>query len=108
MVADRRSEFEATLARTAEQRGQEAGAALQRASLLRDAMHRFLRNRAAVVAAVAFIVLVGFVIITPWVSNANAYGVNFADAYKNPSWAHPFGTDEFGRDLLIRTPPSRS
>ena len=103
MVADRRSEFEATLARTAEQRGQEAGAALQRASLLRDAMHRFLRNRAAVVAAVAFIVLVGFVIITPWVSNANAYGVNFADAYKNPSWAHPFGTDEFGRDLLIRT-----
>src|SRR5213592_3580370 len=103
MVTDRRSEFEATLARTAEQRGQEAGAALQRASLLRDAMHRFLRNRAAVVAAVAFIVLVGFVIITPWVSNGNAYGVNFADAYKNPSWAHPFGTDEFGRDLFIRT-----
>ena len=95
MVTDRRSEFEATLARTAEQRGQEAGAALQRASLLRDAMHRFLRNRAAVVAAVAFIVLVGFVIITPWVSNANAYGVNFADAYKNPSW-------------LIRSAPTSS
>jgi len=103
MVTDRRSEFEATLARTAEARGQEAGAALQRASLLRDAIHRFLRNRAAVVAAVAFLVLVGFVIVTPWVSNGNAYGVNFADAYKNPSWAHPFGTDEFGRDLFIRT-----
>ena len=41
MVTDRRSEFEATLARTAEARGQEAGAALQRASLLRDAIHRF-------------------------------------------------------------------
>ena len=103
MVTDRRSEFEATLTRTAEARGQEAGAALQRASLLRDAIHRFIRNRAAVVAAVAFVVMVGFVILTPWLSHGSAYGVDFAQAYKSPSWAHPFGTDEFGRDLLVRT-----
>jgi oligopeptide transport system permease protein len=103
MVTDRRSEFEATLARTAEQRGQEAGAALQRASLLRDAIHRFLRNRAAVVAAFAFIAIVVFVVITPWISNGSAYGVDFSKAYEAPSWAHPFGTDEFGRDLLVRT-----
>jgi oligopeptide transport system permease protein len=103
MVTDRRSEFEATLARTAEQRGQEAGAALQRASLWRDALHRFMRNRAAVVAAVAFIVMCMFVLLVPWLSNGNAYGVDFAHAYESPSWAHPFGTDEFGRDLFIRT-----
>ena len=54
MITDRRTEFEATLARTAEQRGQEAGAALARASLLRDALHRFSRNRAAVAAAISF------------------------------------------------------
>ena len=100
---DRRSDFEATLARTAEERGQEAGAALQRASLWRDAVHRFTRNRASVVAAVAFIVMCMFVLIVPWVSNANAYGVDFAHAYESPNWAHPFGTDEFGRDLFIRT-----
>src|SRR5438046_1753692 len=91
MVTDRRSEFEATLTRTAEARGQEAGAALQRASLLRDAIHRFIRNRAAVVAAVAFVVMVGFVILTPWLSHGSAYGVDFAQAYKYPRWAHPFG-----------------
>ena len=50
MITDRRTEFEATLTRTAEARGQEAGAAIQRASLLRDAIYRFSRNRAAVVA----------------------------------------------------------
>jgi oligopeptide transport system permease protein len=103
MVTDRRTEFEATLARTAEARGQEAGAALQRASLFRDAIHRFVRNRAAVVAAVAFLIMVGFVILAPWISSGDPYGINFANAYKSPSWAHPFGTDEFGRDLFVRT-----
>jgi oligopeptide transport system permease protein len=103
MVTDRRTEFEATLARTAEARGQEAGAALQRASLFRDAIHRFVRNRAAVVASVAFVAMVLFVTITPWVSSGDPYGVNFGHAYLSPSWAHPFGTDEFGRDLFVRT-----
>jgi oligopeptide transport system permease protein len=103
MVADRRQEFEASLIRTAEARGQEAGAALQRASLWRDAVYRFSRNRAAVVAAFAFVLMIGFVFVTPWVSSASPYDIDFGKAYLSPSWAHPFGTDEFGRDLLIRT-----
>ena len=103
MVSDRRTEFEATLARTAEARGQEAGAALVRASLWRDALHRFLKNRAAVVAALAILFLVGFVVLTPWISSADPYAVDFSKAYQSPAWAHPFGTDEFGRDLLVRT-----
>jgi oligopeptide transport system permease protein len=103
MVTDRRSDFEATLARTAEQRGQEAGAALQRASLWRDAVHRFTRNKAAVVAAIAFMALVAFVILVPWLSNEDPYKIDFSHAYESPSLAHPFGTDEFGRDLLVRT-----
>jgi oligopeptide transport system permease protein len=103
MAVNRRAEFEASLTRTAEARAQEAGAALQRASLLRDAVRRFMRNRAAVVAAVAFLVLVGFVVLTPWLSNQDPYAVDFSKAYLSPSWTHPFGTDEFGRDLFIRT-----
>jgi oligopeptide transport system permease protein len=103
MAVNRRAEFEASLTRTAEARAQEAGAALQRASLLRDAVRRFMRNRAAVVAAVAFLILVGFVVLTPWLSSQDPYAVDFSKAYLSPSWAHPFGTDEFGRDLFIRT-----
>ena len=100
---DRRREFEASLSRAAEGRVQEAGAAIVRASLLRDAIHRFSRNRASVVAAFAFVIMVGFVYITPWVSSASPYNIDFGKAYLSPSGAHPFGTDEFGRDLLVRT-----
>jgi oligopeptide transport system permease protein len=103
MITDPRQEFEATLVRTAELRGREAGAALQRASLWRDAYYRFIRNRAAVVAAVAFLIMVGFVWVAPWVSSEHPYEVDFSKQYLSPSWAHPFGTDQFGRDLLIRT-----
>jgi oligopeptide transport system permease protein len=103
MITDRRSEFEATLGRTAEARGQEAGAALARASLLRDALHRFTRNRAAVVAAFAFLALVAFVVFVPIFSNEDPYAVDFSQSFLRPSWEHPFGTDEFGRDLFVRT-----
>jgi oligopeptide transport system permease protein len=103
MITDRRSEFEATLGRTAEARGREAGAALARASLLRDALHRFTRNRAAVVAAFAFLALVAFVVFVPIFSNEDPYAVDFSQSFLRPSLEHPFGTDEFGRDLLVRT-----
>lgn len=102
-LGERRRGFEDALQRTAETRGEEAGAALQRASLWRDALYRFATNRAAVVAAVAFVALLAFVYITPLVDSASPYAVDFGKAYIPPSWAHPFGTDEFGRDLLVRT-----
>ncbi len=103
MLTDRRGEFEATLTRTAAERGQEAGAALARASLLRDAIHRFMRNRAAVVAAFAFLAMVVFVALTPILSSHDPYAVDFSKSFLRPSWDHPFGTDEFGRDLFVRT-----
>ncbi len=102
-LSTRRDDFEDTLVRTAEARGREAGAALQRASLWRDAFYRFVTNRGALVAAFAFVLLIGFVYITPLVDSASPYDVNFEKAYISPSWSHPLGTDEFGRDLLVRT-----
>jgi oligopeptide transport system permease protein len=103
MITDRRSEFEATLTRTAEARGREAGAAIQRASLARDAVYRFVRNRAAVAAAIGFIIMVGYVVLVPILSDADPDAVDFSKQFLNPSWEHPFGTDEFGRDLFLRT-----
>jgi oligopeptide transport system permease protein len=99
----RRAEFEETLSRTASERGAEAGASLPRASLWGDAFHRFKKNRASVVAAIAFLVLLGFVIIVPFVDNSDPYALDFGQAYQPPSWEHPFGTDGFGRDLFVRT-----
>jgi oligopeptide transport system permease protein len=103
MITDRQTEFEAALTRTAEARAEEAGAAIQRASLLRDALHRFLRNRAAVAASIAFTIMVGFVVLTPIFDDSDPYAVDFSKQFLGPSWEHPFGTDDFGRDLFLRT-----
>jgi oligopeptide transport system permease protein len=102
-VGDRRAEFEETFITAPELRTPDAGAALARASLWRDALHRFVRNRAAVVAAIAFLVLFAFVLITPFLSPYDPYAVDFTKQFASPSWSHPFGTDEFGRDLFVRT-----
>lgn len=100
---NRKESFEAALLEAATAGTRDAGAALRQSSLWRDAVRRFTNNRAAVVAAVAFAVMVGFVILGPIVSGADPIGINYAIAFQGPSWAHPFGTDEFGRDLFVRT-----
>jgi oligopeptide transport system permease protein len=101
-VRRRRAEFEDALTRTAEAQGREAGAALPRASLWKDAYYRFIKNKASVVAAIAFLAYLAFVIFVPIISDADPYAVDFSQAYAPPSLDHPFGTDQFGRDLLVR------
>ena len=81
----------------------EAGAAIRQASLWRDAWRRFTHNRAAVISMVAFLILLLYVIITPFVSPYDPNAVDFSVAYQTPNLHHLFGTDEFGRDLFIRT-----
>jgi oligopeptide transport system permease protein len=76
---------------------------VRQASLWRDALHRFTRNRAAVGAGIAFLVLLAYVIVTPFVSPYDPNAVDFTQSYLSPSWHHPFGTDQFGRDLFVRT-----
>jgi len=102
-VTDRRAKFEATLTRTAHARAQEAGAAIARASLLKDAMYRFARNRAALFAAFSFLVMIVFVVFVPIFRDADPDAVDFSKAFLQPSLEYPFGTDEFGRDLFVRT-----
>ena len=81
----------------------EAGAAIRQASLWRDAWRRFTHNKAAVISMVLFVILLLYVVIVPFVSPYDPNAVNFNIAYLSPSLHHPFGTDEFGRDLFVRT-----
>jgi oligopeptide transport system permease protein len=71
-------------------------------SLWRDAVYRFARNRAAVIAIVLFVLIVLYCVIVPFVSPYDPNAVDFAKAYLPPSLDHPFGTDKFGRDLFTR------
>jgi oligopeptide transport system permease protein len=80
-----------------------AGAPVRQSNLWRDAWRRYIRNRAAVVAAAAFGLVLLYCLIAPIASPHDPDAVNFALANQNPTLEHPFGTDKFGRDLFTRT-----
>ncbi|TGB14573.1 ABC transporter permease [Streptomyces sp. MZ04] len=56
-----------------------------------------VRSSAVIVAAVVLAVL-----LVPPLVNLDEQAVNLAAKLQPPSWAHPFGTDDVGRDLLVR------
>ena len=80
-----------------------AGTPIRQSSLWRDAWRRYVRNRGAVLAAFVFLLVVLYCIVSPIFSPYDPDAVDFSQAYQTPSWAHPFGSDQFGRDLLTRT-----
>jgi oligopeptide transport system permease protein len=80
----------------------EAGTALRETSLWSDAWGRFRANRAALVASILFLLLCAYCLFVPWLSPYDPYDVNFSEAYLLPTWSHPLGTDQFGRDLMTR------
>ncbi|MGW5735048.1 MULTISPECIES: ABC transporter permease [Streptomyces] len=56
-----------------------------------------VRTSAVIVAAVVLAVL-----LVPPLVNLDEQAVDLAAKLRPPSWAHPFGTDDVGRDLLVR------
>ncbi|HKY24773.1 MAG TPA: ABC transporter permease [Gaiella sp.] len=80
----------------------EAGAPVRTSSLWKDAWYRYVRNRGAVIAGVAFILLLAYCLFWPLISPYDPYEVDFAQRSQSPSLEHPFGTDQFGRDLFTR------
>jgi oligopeptide transport system permease protein len=79
-----------------------AGKPIRQASLWKDAVFRFSRNKAAVVSVVLFVVLVLYCLLVPFVSPYDPNAVDFSQSYLPASIDHPFGTDKFGRDLFTR------
>jgi oligopeptide transport system permease protein len=80
-----------------------AGAPIRQASLWRDAWRRYVRNKGAVVAGVIFVLIVLYAVLAPIFSPYDPNKVDFSLAYISPNLEHPFGTDQFGRDLFTRT-----
>ena len=64
----------------------------------------FSRNRLATTGLV-FLLILGFAaLFAPWVAPYDPNAINLLpdQVLQPPSWAHPFGTDELGRDGLSR------
>ena len=71
-------------------------------SLWSDAWHRLQRNQPAVFGAVVLVLLSVLCVVGPWLSAYNYNDQELAKAFTPPGAAHWLGTDELGRDLLVR------
>ena len=78
----------------------EAGA--RPASRLEKGWRRLVRRPPALAGAVVVLLFVLLAGAAPWLAPADPIQTNWGQIRKAPSWAHPFGTDDLGRDTLSR------
>jgi glutathione transport system permease protein len=63
---------------------------------------RFRRNRIAVAAGIVLLLLILAAIAAPLIAPYGPATPDYNNVLASSSWAHPFGTDAFGRDILSR------
>jgi peptide/nickel transport system permease protein len=73
-----------------------------RFSPAREAWRRFRRHRLAMASSVVLSIIVLAVLLGPLVWRVPINEIDFAAKLEGPSWAHPFGTDDLGQDVLAR------
>jgi len=79
-----------------------AAPAKPRRALLRHALYVATENPLTLVAFVLCGAFVLLALIGPWIAPYDPLQTNAARAMQPPSAAHPFGTDQVGRDILSR------
>jgi len=79
-----------------------APAAAAPASPWRRAAKQFSRRRVAVAGLAVLLLAVGLSAAAPWLSPHPPNLVDVANPDAPPSWTHPLGTDELGRDIASR------
>ena len=62
----------------------------------------FRRNKLAFAGSVIVTVISLTAVLAPWLAPYDPSLQQLSDRLTGPSWSHPFGTDELGRDILSR------
>ena len=73
-----------------------------RSGLLARAWRVGRRRPAALVGALVVLLFVVMAVGAPWLAPSDPVRTDWSKIRKAPSWAHPFGTDDLGRDGLSR------
>ncbi|MDZ8106438.1 MAG: ABC transporter permease [Nostoc sp. DedQUE12a] len=71
-------------------------------TLTQEAWRKFRRNRQAMFGMVILLIIVLSVIFGPFIYQIPFNKIDFAKSTLGPSWAHPFGTNDLGQDILAR------
>ncbi len=72
------------------------------ASRLGKGWRRLVRRPPALLGMGVVAFFVALALGAPWLAPADPTQTNWSQIRKPPSWAHPFGTDDLGRDMLSR------
>src|SRR5689334_19996873 len=67
-----------------------------------EAWRRFRRHKLAMASSVVLGLIVLAVLMGPLIWRVPINEIDFASKLDGPSWAHPFGTDDLGQDILAR------
>jgi peptide/nickel transport system permease protein len=68
----------------------------------RDVWDQFRSHRGALIGSVVLFAIIAGVFLGPLVWPYDATFIDIRARNQGPSWAHPFGTDQLGRDTLAR------
>ena len=79
-----------------------AEASAPRSGLLTRAWRVGRRRPAALVGALIVLLFVVMAVGAPWLAPSDPVRTDWSKIRKAPSWTHPFGTDDLGRDGLSR------
>jgi peptide/nickel transport system permease protein len=67
-----------------------------------DVWDQFKSHRGALMGGILFLLIVASVYLGPFFWDIEATHIDIRARNQGPSWAHPFGTDQLGRDMLAR------
>ncbi|MEP2718791.1 ABC transporter permease [Pseudophaeobacter sp.] len=67
-----------------------------------DVWDQFKSHRGALMGGILFLLIVASVYLGPLLWDIEATHIDIRSRNQGPSWAHPFGTDQLGRDMMAR------
>lgn len=67
-----------------------------------DALRLLFRNRAVLFGTLVLILIAGAALLAPLILPQGPNKMSIPNRFHAPEWGHLFGTDEFGRDVLVR------
>lgn len=68
----------------------------------RDAFRRLLQHRVGMFGAAIVVLLILTAILGPYLAPYDPNAIDFSVRFSGPTWQHPLGADDFGRDTLSR------
>jgi len=74
----------------------------RRLSLRYRFIREIRRNRMALLSSIYLVAIIVIAIAGPFVYDVDPRVQSLTNRLQSPSWEHPFGTDQFGRDVLSR------